>query len=46
MSEDQIVHLLDMVTMGARSLVAIAVAMWLGACSSSVTVTKKDTSDE
>jgi len=43
MSEDQIIQLLDAVTMGARSLVAIAVALWLGAASTSVTITKEDT---
>ena len=43
MTEDQIIQLLGSVTMASRALVAIAVAMWLGACSSSVTVTKKDT---
>lgn len=32
----------EYVTMGGRSLAAIAVAVWLGACSSSVTVSKKE----
>jgi len=45
MSEDQIIQLLDAVTMGARSLVAIAVALWLGAASTSVTI-KKDEDDQ
>jgi len=43
MNEDQIIQLLDAVTMGARSLVAIAVAVWVGACSTSITITKEDT---
>lgn len=41
MSEDQILQLIDAVTMGARSLVAIAVAMWLGACSGHTHTTKE-----